>query len=101
MFTPADNNLLSDPPLPDLALSQTSQHDDDDRTIPFTTQCVDLGYLLYHSLRDDSAIEARTTAANQLFGSMRRELLGAKAANKRRQAHNICGNDTSYAPAWG
>ena len=82
MFMPADNQLLSDPPLPDLALSlPTHLNEDCDRTIPFTDQCVYLGYLLHHSLRDDHAIEARITSANQLFGSMRRELLCARVAN--------------------
>ena len=82
MFIPADNQLLSDPPLPDLALSlPTPLNDDGDRTIPFTDQYVYLGYRLHHSLRDDHAIEARITSANQLFGSMRRELLCARVAN--------------------
>jgi hypothetical protein len=76
MFTPADTTLLSDRLPPDLALL------DADRTMPFTEQHVYLGYLLHHSLCDDHAIEARITAANQLFGSMRRELLGAKVASK-------------------
>jgi hypothetical protein len=82
MFIPADNQLLSDPPLPDLALSlPTPLNDDGDRTIPFTDQYVYLGYRLHHSLRDDHAIEARITSANQLFGSMRRELLCVRVAN--------------------
>jgi hypothetical protein len=51
----------------------------EDRTIPYTNEYIYLGYLLHVSLKDDKAIRARIKAADQLFGSMRKDILGAKA----------------------
>ena len=53
------------------------------RAIPYTNEYIYLGYLLHVSLKDDRAIRARITASNNLFGSMRKEILGAKATSTK------------------